>query len=172
MSVAIDDVIQDVERMYRSIAGRDPLTAEEAYAPLPKADATGHVETQLERLIELASTAPLLSGAEWAPKVCMSQSRTETLISLEVPGVKKDNIHVSLDNNELIITGNRRRPGSNGTTGHRIKHNERSFGRFRRAISVPNGLAKDKLTAQLQDGVLEIRFPTPGQELRRKVAVS
>lgn len=71
-------------------------------------------------------------------------------LRVELPGVKKDELRVELENAVLTVTCERRREGREGA-----EESER----FARSVSLPDGVAADKLNARLEDGVLTVTMP-------------
>jgi HSP20 family molecular chaperone IbpA len=152
----IDDTIQRVETLYRSMTGKDAPAAESAYAPIPaEEDPTRHVEEQLDRLLALLgpSPTPPLGPPSWTPPMQVMESETEVVVFLDLPGVSRDRVTVRQQGEVLTVSGERPTPGSGNT---RLRLNERPLGSFRRTLWVPTRPAD--LTAQMKEGVLEIRM--------------
>jgi len=90
---------------------------------------------------------------------------------LDLPGVSRDQVEVSVQDNVLTVSGRRPPPVGNG---HRPRVSEQPFGLFRRLIQLPAGLRTGELGAHLKEGVLEIRIPreTPITGTTRTIQVS
>jgi HSP20 family protein len=78
-------------------------------------------------------------------------------VEIEVPGIEKDQLDVSVDGNMLTISGERK-------SGREIKEHEyllreTHFGAFRRRLMLPEGVDAEKIQANCKDGILEIRMP-------------
>lgn len=112
-----------------------------------------------------------MSVAQWAPLVDIAEDDKGFIIKAELPEVKKEDITVSVDNGVLTLTGERRfekEEKDDKKTFHRV---ERSYGRFSRSFTLPEG-ADDKLvTAEHRDGVLNIRVPKAAKPAAKAVNV-
>ncbi len=78
-------------------------------------------------------------------------------IYLDVPGVRKEDLEIEVKDRKLHVLGERR-PGDR-PEHHKVLHQERQFGKFRRTFSLPEGIAEDEARASFTDGVLEIVLP-------------
>ena len=81
------------------------------------------------------------------------------IVRADLPGMAKDNVNIEVDDDVLVISGER----SDETRDERDDYyrSERSYGRFFRAIQLPDGVEADKIDATFKDGVLEVTIPTP-----------
>jgi len=162
-TASIDSAIDQVERLYRSITGRDaPSLGQEPYATIPPEKIPEeHVQEQVDRLVEkLAgfSTNPGIAG-EWKPPISLWEGRDEIFISVDLPGVPRDAVRVAVGRGLLEISGSRQdRPGQNGDSLE-LKYAEHPFGKFSRTIPLPLGARTDQLQAQMRGGLLEIHIP-------------
>jgi HSP20 family protein len=102
------------------------------------------------------------SGAElqvWAPSLDVQQCHGNLTVSVELPGLKKEEVKVEATDDTLIIQGERKQEHKEDHEGyHRW---ERNYGRFYRAIPLPEGAKTDQVKAELKDGVLKVSVPTP-----------
>ena len=96
------------------------------------------------------------SGA-WLPAVDLCESDSCVTVSVELPGVRAEQIKVALTNEELRVRGRKRKGAPRGVISHLCS--ERSFGQFARTINLRWPVRKDAATAELKDGVLTIRLP-------------
>lgn len=91
-------------------------------------------------------------------------------ITAELPGVSEKDIEVSVSDDMLVITGEKRQEKEEKNDNHYIS--ERSYGSFRRMFSLPAGTAADKIEAQFRNGVLTVTVPkTAAKQESRKVEV-
>jgi HSP20 family protein len=95
--------------------------------------------------------------ANWLPAFDLSENEKEYLVRLEVPGVHKENLDISLVENVLTITG--RREITQEQTAESYLWKEREFGRFVRTLRLPTQVIENKIEALYQDGVLVVRLP-------------
>jgi len=166
----IDNAIDQVERLFRSVTGRDtPPVGERPYATIPpEKNPEEHIQEQIERLMEkLAelSGSPGV-GSQWTPPVAMWEGKNEVIVTLDVPGLTREAIQVTVNHGLLEITGSRQvRPPeeesrrSEEENPYQLKYLEHPFGKFRRALPLPMGAHTEGLEARVRDGVLEILIP-------------
>ena len=108
---------------------------------------------------------PLTQLAEmpttWAPRVDVFDQNGEMVVKAELPGVKKDDVKISLEDEALVIEGERH--AENEVKEKDYYRMERSFGSFHRRLAMPAGIDADQVKASFTDGVLEVRIPKPAQ---------
>ena len=97
------------------------------------------------------------AGAAWLPAVDVCESGECVTVTVELPGVRAEQVEVALTNEELRVRGRKRKGAPRGVISHLCS--ERSFGQFARAIPLRWPVRKDGATAELQDGVLTVRLP-------------
>ena len=102
----------------------------------------------------------------WQPAIEVEEQPGQLKITAEVPGLKKDDIKVSVTNDVLTIEGERKPEKEEKREGY--YHSERSYGKFCRTIVLPDGANTDQATAQLNNGTMEIIVPIPERKEERK----
>jgi HSP20 family protein len=117
----------------------------------------GRVGRLLLALQEASEMAAGEAGAAWLPAVDLCESDSCVTVSVELPGVRAEQIEVALTNEELRVRGRKRKGAPRGVISHLCS--ERSFGTFARTILLRWPVRKDAATAELKDGVLTIRLP-------------
>jgi HSP20 family protein len=113
------------------------------------------------------------SGAEgeagaWLPPLDVSETESDIVLSLDLPGVPEDRIDVEVEDGTLTIGGSRERPANEGERFYRV---ERRFGAFSRSVPLPPGIDESRIEAAYRDGVLEVRIPKPAQAQPRRIQV-
>ena len=111
----------------------------------------------LSRPLRRMALAPTM----WSPSVDVYEKDNTLMVKAELPGVKKEDIALTLDQGDLVIRGERK-------AEHEVKEEqyywmERSYGSFYRRIPLPSGVKTDQITATYTDGVLVVRIPEPAQ---------
>ncbi len=97
------------------------------------------------------------SDQSWAPVMDIVESEKDFTVKVELPGMKKEDIKINIENNILSIEGERKTESEEkGKTFHRI---ERSYGQFYRAVSLPKHVDDAKIKAEFNDGLLTITLP-------------
>ena len=98
-------------------------------------------------------------GTLWTPAIEVKQKEGKLMVTAELPGLKKENVNVHIDDNLLVVEGERKEEKEEKREGY--YRSERSYGKFYRSIALPDGAKSDQATAQFNDGVLEISVPIP-----------
>jgi HSP20 family protein len=106
-------------------------------------------------LAEWASTSNLLSG--WNPALDLYEDKDNLYVKVELPGMKREDIDVSLHEGSLSIAGERKSEQKHEDA--EVYRAERFFGRFQRTVALPTPVASEKVKAQYKDGVLNITLP-------------
>ncbi|HEX8351293.1 MAG TPA: Hsp20/alpha crystallin family protein [Pyrinomonadaceae bacterium] len=117
----------------------------------------GRVGRLLAALQEASEMVAGEAGAAWLPAVDLCESDSCVTVSVELPGVRAEQVEVALTNDELRVRGRKRKGAPRGVISHLCS--ERSFGQFARTILLRWPVRKDAATAELKDGVLTIRLP-------------
>jgi HSP20 family protein len=93
----------------------------------------------------------------WAPPVDISEDNGSILVDVEIPGMKKEDIKVSLENNVLSLKGEKKQQREvNQENLHRW---ERRYGSFVRSFELPMPVQADKIKASYKNGVLHVELP-------------
>lgn len=90
-------------------------------------------------------------------------------ILLDLPGVPREDIDVSTVGDEIVVSGERRRPEVPAAA--EVHRSERGFGRFRRALRMPADVDPGGISAKLEDGVLRLTLPVRGEADRQRVEI-
>lgn len=94
--------------------------------------------------------------SQWSPAVDIVEDDKEFLVKAELPEVKKENVHVTVENGVLTIYGERKfEKEEKNRRYHRV---ERSFGSFSRSFSLPEGADASKVHAEFKDGILQVHM--------------
>ena len=95
--------------------------------------------------------------AAWAPAVDISERKDAYLVSVELPGVRIDDLEITFEGGILTIQGERH--VAHDSAEERMHRVERRYGAFRRSITLPSHVEADKIEASAQDGVLQVLVP-------------
>ena len=101
----------------------------------------------------------------WAPAVEVYEQNNEFVVRADLPGLKKDDVTIDVNDNDLTISGERRQEHETDRGG--VYRSERTYGSFYRTIPLPDGAMADQAKATFKDGVLEIRMPAPPEQVTR-----
>lgn len=94
---------------------------------------------------------------DWAPALDVHQDKDNLVVRVEVPGMKKEDIDVTVHDGVLSLSGERK--SENKLADAEVYRSERYFGRFQRTITLPAPVALDKIQAQYKDGLLTVTLP-------------
>ena len=106
-------------------------------------------------LAELARSSQLLSG--WTPAFDVYEDKDNFYVRAELPGMRKEDIDVSMHNGSLSVSGERKSEAQ--LKEAEVYRAERFFGRFQRTITLPAQVAPEKIKAQYKDGILSVTLP-------------
>jgi HSP20 family protein len=106
-------------------------------------------------LAEWTRTSNLLSG--WTPALDLYEDKDNLFVKVELPGMKREEIEVSLHEGSLSISGERKSEQKHEDAD--VYRAERFFGRFQRTVTLPTAVAADRVKAQYKDGILSITLP-------------
>ncbi|MEJ2328250.1 MAG: Hsp20/alpha crystallin family protein [Chromatiales bacterium] len=110
-----------------------------------------------------------IEGSDWTPAVDIKEEGDRYLLHADIPGVKADDIEVSMDKGVLTIKGERKHESTESKEGY--KRVERSHGVFMRRFSLPDGVDGENISASSKDGVLEVVIPKSEPEKPRRIEV-
>jgi len=102
----------------------------------------------------------------WTPAVEVFEKDGNLIVRAELPGLTKEDIKVEITDDGLVIQGERKQEHEEQHEG--FYRSERSYGRFYRLISLPEGANAEQARANLNNGVLEIAVPVPETQRRRR----
>jgi len=106
----------------------------------------------------------------WSPSVDISETDDEIIVTAELPGVKKEDIKISLQDNVLTIRGEKKQEKEHKDENyHRI---ERAYGSFQRSFTLPTPVNTDKIKASFKDGVLKIQLPKTEEAKMKEIPIS
>jgi HSP20 family protein len=106
----------------------------------------------------------------WVPAMDLVEADDHFLLKADLPGLGEEDVSIEIRDNALTITGERKSEQEQRERGwYRL---ERSFGRFSRSLTLPEGVDPDAVEAHFDRGVLEVRIPKPEQRKPRRVAIT
>jgi HSP20 family protein len=117
-------------------------------------------------------TLPVMEPVGWVPAVEISELPEELVLTAELPGMAKENVEVSFEDEVLTIRGEKREEKKeNGDKKYHVW--ERTYGAFQRSFTLPRTIDAAKIAATFKDGVLTVRMPktTEAKAKGRKIEV-
>jgi len=103
-----------------------------------------------------------------APSSSVFETGEGYLLHVEMPGVNKEGLEISVENNELTITGRRSLPAVDGTLLHRESRREN----FRRTFELDPSIDSNRISAKIEQGVITLTLPKAEHVKPRKITVS
>jgi len=112
----------------------------------------------------------MLAVADWAPSVDISETDSTYLIKGEIPGVKKEDVKVTIQDGMLTIQGERKQEKEEkGKKFHRV---ECSYGSFARSFRVPDDADENSVKAEFKDGMLNVTLAKSAKAKPKSINVS
>src|ERR687887_1342554 len=103
-------------------------------------------------------------------KVDIAEKNGAYLVSAELPGVKKEDIHVSIDGAQVTLEAEVKRE-KEATKDERVLHSERVYGKVTRSFTLPQEVDETKAEAKFRDGVLELTLPKKAAAQRKQISI-
>ena len=132
-----------------------------------------NLRDELDTLFELpfwanfGQQSQLFSG--WTPALDLYQNNDNVVAVVELPGLRKEDIEISLHDGMLTIAGERKSESQNGEQAER---SERYVGKFRRSITLPTRVDVDKVNASYKDGILTVTLPKAEEAKPKQIQVN
>ena len=105
----------------------------------------------------------------WAPAVDIFEKGDDLVIRAEVPGIERNDIELNVEDNTLVIRGERKQEqGLDENNVHRL---ERSHGKFVRSFRLPKTVDASKISAEYKNGILQVTLPKAELAKPRRVAI-
>ena len=105
----------------------------------------------------------------WVPPMDLVEADDHFLLKADLPGLAEGDVSIEVQDNTLTVSGEREAEHDEHSRGwYRV---ERSFGRFSRSLTLPEGVNADAITAEFDRGVLEVRIPKPEERKPRRVEI-
>lgn len=127
------------------------------------------LQDEVERLFNFPSFTANAS-VPWVPALDVLEEKDNYVVQVELPGINKEDVKLSLEQGTLTITGERKAETKNETAT--AYHLERFQGRFQRTINLPESIAADKVKAQYKDGVLTVTLPKREEAKPRQIDIA
>lgn len=112
-----------------------------------------------------------MSGTEtnWTPRVDVREEQERYLVEVDLPGMNRENVEVTMDNDVLTISGERKFESEK--EDEKVYRRERFCGKFTRSMTFPGDVDFEKIEAAFKDGVLRIEIPKSEQAKTRQIEI-
>jgi HSP20 family protein len=118
----------------------------------------GDVFEDFDRIVDSFLRPTFATTVNFQPSCDVNETKDHYLVSFDMPGVKKEDIKIEIQGNQLVISGERQREVKE-ENGEATLHHERMYGRFERTFTLPATIAADKIEAHYENGVLNVGLP-------------
>jgi HSP20 family protein len=109
--------------------------------------------------------------ALWAPQIDVQHRGDAIVVRADLPGVRKEDVQVEVQDNALVLSGQRREEREEGGDDQGYRRFERSYGSFYRSVPIPQGTNPDEIEAVMRDGVLKITLPLAESVRPKKIQI-
>lgn len=151
-----------------SLVRWQPRSALRPWSPLHEME---NFQQEMDRLFGWAfgrGGESFLDGA-WSPAVDVVQQDDHYQVRVDLPGMKRDDIDVTIHGNTLTISGEKKRQSE--TKEENLYRAERYYGKFSRSLTLPTAVDAEKIAATYRDGVLEIKVPKTEEARARMIKI-
>jgi HSP20 family protein len=119
------------------------------------------------RLRRVMDREPFLEPVGWAPPVEIEEKERELVLTMELPGLKKEDVEVAFEDGVLTIKGEKSEEKTEENKERRLQVWERQYGAFRRAFTLPGTIDGTRIAAHFSNGVLKVNLPRTSEEKAR-----
>lgn len=132
-------------------------------------DQLSSLRNEITRLLEDSNGASADAFNAWAPALDLYEDKDDLTLTAELPGMKKEDIDISLHENTITISGERRQEKKYGDSDS--GRQERHFGRFTRSLLLPKAVKTEGVKASYKDGVLTVTLPKADEAKPRQIEI-
>jgi HSP20 family protein len=133
------------------------------------------LQNEMNRLFTTFFDTPTNGNGEtaaarrWIPAMDLVETDGHFVLKADLPGLAEGDVTLEVEDNVLTVSGERKAEHEDEREGYvRV---ERSYGVFRRSLTLPDGIDPEGVTARFDKGVLEVRIPKPEERKPRRVAI-
>jgi len=117
-----------------------------------------------------ANREDFMTAGAWNPSVDIFEDKDRLVLEAELPGMKREDFEISVENNILTLRGERKfEKKAEGDNYHRV---ERSYGSFTRSFTLPQTVSAEGATADFDNGVLRVSLPKREETKARKIEIT
>jgi HSP20 family protein len=129
------------------------------------------LQTDINRVFDTFFGGATANGAarRWVPAMDLVETDDHLVLRADLPGLDKDDVNIEVKDGVLTVSGERKAEHEETRNGyHRV---ERAYGGFSRSLSLPRGVDAEKVLAEFDKGVLEVRIPKPAERRPHRVQI-
>ena len=109
------------------------------------------------------------AGQRWMPAMDLVEADDHFVLKADLPGMAEEDVAIEVQDNVLTISGERKGEYERKERG--FFRLERSFGKFSRTLTLPDGVDADRIAASFDKGVLEVHIPKPEERKPRRISI-
>lgn len=133
------------------------------------------LQDEVNRLFESVFPSPMGEDEEptstvWSPRMDLMETDDHYRMRVDLPGISKDDVSVTVEDNRLTVRGERR--DESRTEKENVVRMERTFGTFYRSLRLPKSVNESKIKATFTDGVLSVEIPKTEKSKPKKIKIS
>lgn len=113
-----------------------------------------------------SSIKPFSSGENFYPLIDVFDEKDRIMVKSEIPGMEKNDIKVSVEDQKLLIKGEKKEEKEEKRNGQ--IYQERSFGKFYRSLKLPAAVDSEKIKARYKDGILTVEIPKKEEKEKKE----
>jgi HSP20 family protein len=136
----------------------------------------GTIQNEMNRLFNSFFDTPTPTQSNgtafrrWIPAMDLIEIEDAFVLTADLPGLSESDVNIEVEDNVLTVSGDRKAEHEDRKAGYyRV---ERSYGSFRRSLTLPEGVEPEAVKATFDKGVLTVTVPKPAQQAPRKVQIS
>ena len=127
-----------------------------------------NIRSEFDRLLGQTGTQV---GAGWCPVVDVHETEDQLILQAELPGLKTDDVSLSVENGVLTISGEKKQEVEEGKEGTEYHLVERRYGHFERRFTLPRSVDPQRVGADFTDGILRITLPKAETAKPRRIEI-
>jgi HSP20 family protein len=132
-------------------------------------DQLTNIRNEINRLFDGSAENGSDALNAWAPSVDLYEDKDNLIVRAELPGLKKEDIDISLHENTVTVSGERK--NEKKYEGSETAREERLYGRFTRSITLPKQVDASRVKAAYKDGVLTVTLPKTEEAKPRQIQI-
>ncbi|HEX5029572.1 MAG TPA: Hsp20/alpha crystallin family protein [Gaiellaceae bacterium] len=130
----------------------------------------GTLQSEMSRLMNGMLEGNGRQNQNWVPALDVWETPTEVVYAFDLPGIPEEQITIEVKDETLTVSADREKTEETSENG--FYRFERRYGRFARAVGLPQGVDQDNISARYENGVLEVRVPKPEEQKPKKIELS
>lgn len=127
------------------------------------------LENEMDRWMNGSLWPDELESSDFSPAVNFKENNNNYVIEFDIPGIKKEDVKIELENNRLTVSGERSDKKEEKDSRHLLA--ETFYGSFMRTFNLPNAVDENKVDARYESGVLTVTIPKSAATKSKEIKV-